>query len=74
MELHGGTLEITSQYGMGTRVSANFPPDRTVDDKFTAGAADAKLTPLPRGEGFTTGDIEPADDDEAGAGKGPGIG
>jgi signal transduction histidine kinase len=30
MELHGGTIALTSQRGKGTTVSATFPPDRTV--------------------------------------------
>lgn len=29
MELHGGTLEIESQVGKGTRVTVTFPPERT---------------------------------------------
>jgi signal transduction histidine kinase len=30
MERHGGTIEITSEVGVGTRVSVNFPPRRAV--------------------------------------------
>jgi PAS domain S-box-containing protein len=30
MELHGGTLELTSTVGVGTEASAIFPPDRVV--------------------------------------------
>ena len=75
LRLHGANLKISSEYGKGSRASAQFPPSRTVAVKFTVGAAaaGAKLTPLPRGQGFAAGDIEPADNDEAGAGKGPGI-
>src|SRR5439155_13906827 len=30
MELHGGTLELTSTVGVGTEAAAIFPPDRVV--------------------------------------------
>ncbi|NFV79111.1 ATP-binding protein [Magnetospirillum aberrantis] len=30
MELHGGTLELKSEVGKGTRITLTFPPERTV--------------------------------------------
>ena len=39
MELHSGTLKITSEHEKGTRVSANFPANRTVIDEISMGAA-----------------------------------
>jgi len=32
MELHGGKLELTSEVGVGTRVSITFPSKRAVTD------------------------------------------
>lgn len=31
-ELHGGTLTLTSKEGVGTKVTVNFPPERTMRD------------------------------------------
>ena len=30
MEMHGGTIEIESEPGIGTTMSIRFPPERTV--------------------------------------------
>ncbi|MDA1091450.1 MAG: HAMP domain-containing sensor histidine kinase, partial [Proteobacteria bacterium] len=38
VELHGGILEISSELGKGTRVSAHFPPERTVAANITTDA------------------------------------
>jgi signal transduction histidine kinase len=36
MELHGGTLELKSEVGIGTRVTVTFPRDRVVESASTA--------------------------------------
>lgn len=39
MELHGGTLELKSELGVGTQVSVTFPPPRVVIDPNAASRA-----------------------------------
>jgi PAS domain S-box-containing protein len=36
VELHGGTISLTSQPGVGTKVTASFPPGRTVAKRAAA--------------------------------------
>jgi signal transduction histidine kinase len=36
VELHGGTIALTSQPGVGTKVTASFPPGRTVAKRAAA--------------------------------------
>ena len=31
MELHGGTLSLESEHGVGTTVTLIFPPERTIE-------------------------------------------
>lgn len=40
MELHGGTLEIESELGIGTTVTVRFPPERTIDDEINRTLSD----------------------------------
>lgn len=39
IELHGGTLKIDSEFGKGTKVSIQFPSERTVVEDIPLGAA-----------------------------------
>jgi signal transduction histidine kinase len=41
MELHGGTLELQSEVGVGTQVSVNFPPARAIRDFATESSRNA---------------------------------
>ncbi|MAO92903.1 MAG: hypothetical protein CMM81_15365 [Rhodospirillales bacterium] len=46
-ELHGGTLTLTSKEGVGTKVTVNFPPERTMRDHIGSEKVVSEDTAIP---------------------------